>query len=89
MYSEVVELLSLEVFKKCVDVALRDTVSGDGLVAGLEDLGVFSNPNDPVIPYSTMWMSAVPGAAISLVTYSTRPCTFHTQTDTLQTRSTA
>ena len=36
---------SLEVFKKCVDVVLRDTVSGhggDGLVIGLNDLrGLF------------------------------------------------
>ena len=37
--------LSLEVFKKCVDVALRDMVSkhgGDGLMVGLDDLrGLF------------------------------------------------
>ena len=42
---EVVELLSLEVFKSRVDVALRDVVSGHGgggLTVGLEDLrGLF------------------------------------------------
>ena len=42
---EVVMSLSLEVFKKCVDVALRDVVSkhaGDGLMVGLDDLrGLF------------------------------------------------
>ena len=40
-----VELLSLEVFKKCVDVALREMVSehgGDGLMVGLVSLrGLF------------------------------------------------
>ena len=44
--------LSLEVFKKYVDVALRDIISehgGDGLMIGLDDLGVFSNLNDSVI----------------------------------------
>ena len=40
--SEVVESLSLEVAKKCGDVALRDTVSEHGLVFGLDDLrGLF------------------------------------------------
>ena len=42
---EVVESLSLEVFKSCVAAALRDVVSGhggDGLVIGLRDLsGLF------------------------------------------------
>jgi len=49
---EVVGSLSLEVFKKHVDVALRDIISehgGDGLMIGLDDLGVFSNLNDSVI----------------------------------------
>ena len=35
------ELPSLEVFKKCMDVALRDVVSGhggDGLMVGLDGL---------------------------------------------------
>ena len=42
---KVVESLSLEVFKKCRDVALMDTVSGhagDGLMVGHDDLrGLF------------------------------------------------
>jgi len=36
---EAVKSLSLEVFKRCVDVALKDTVSGhsgDGLAVGLD-----------------------------------------------------
>ena len=45
LFSEVVESPFLEVFKKYVDVALRDMVSehgGDGLRFGLDDLrGVF------------------------------------------------
>jgi len=44
---EVVELLPLEVFKKRIDVALRDAVSGhdsDDLTAGLGDLcGLFQH----------------------------------------------
>ena len=45
---ELVESLSLEVFKNSVDVSLRDMVSGrggDGLVVGFSDwiLEVFSN----------------------------------------------
>lgn len=44
---EVVELLSLEVFKQWVDVALRDVVSGhgsDGLMVGLDYLsGLFQH----------------------------------------------
>ena len=38
------ESLSLEVFKKCVDVALRDIISGhsgNGLMVGCDDLGLF------------------------------------------------
>ena len=39
------ELLSLEMFKKCGDVALRDVINGhggDGLVVGLDNLrGLF------------------------------------------------
>jgi len=49
-HREVVHLLSLEVFKKRGDVALRDMVSGHGgdrLVVGLGDLS--SNLNDSVI----------------------------------------
>jgi len=41
------EALSLKMFKKCVDVALRDMVSGhdgDGLTAGLDDLRSLFQP---------------------------------------------
>ena len=41
------ESLSLEVFKKRVDVALRDVVSGhgeDGLMVGLDDLRSLFQP---------------------------------------------
>ena len=41
------ESLSLEVFNKCVDVALRDVVSGhggDGLMVGVDDLKGLSQP---------------------------------------------
>ena len=43
---------SLEVLKKSVDVALRDTVSGyggDGLMVGLDNLRGLSNLNDSII----------------------------------------
>ena len=41
---EVMESLSLEVFKKHVGVAVRDMVSGHGLVVGLDDLrGLFQH----------------------------------------------
>ena len=42
--SEVVELQSLKVFKKCGDVALRDVVSGDELIVGLADLSGLFQP---------------------------------------------
>ena len=44
---EVVQSPSLEVFQNCVDVALRDVVSGhggDGLLVGLEDLRSLFQP---------------------------------------------
>ena len=49
---EVVELQSLEVFKNCGDVAIRDTVKGGcrhGLVVGFEGLSGHSSLNDPMI----------------------------------------
>ena len=48
---EVVESPSLEVFKERVDVALRDVVSGDGVMGWWLDQvvpEVFSNPNDSI-----------------------------------------
>ncbi len=47
-----VESLSLEAFKKCRDVALRDMVcecGGNGLVFGLDDLSGLSNLNESTI----------------------------------------
>ena len=44
---EVVQLLPLEMFKSCEDVALRDVVSGhggDGLVVGLGDFSGLFQP---------------------------------------------
>ena len=50
--SEMVESPSLEVFKKRVDVAQRDVVSGHGgggLVVELDDLSGLSSLNDSMI----------------------------------------
>jgi len=55
------ESLFLEMFKKCVDVALTDMVSGHvgkGWWSDLEILEVFSNRND-----STILLSAQPAKA--------------------------
>jgi len=52
---EAVESLSLEVLKKCGDVALRDMVSGHGLGSDLVILEVFSNLNDCVIFFKSLF----------------------------------
>ena len=44
---DVVDSPFLQVYKKCVDVALRDIVSGhsgDGLIVGLDDLSGLFQP---------------------------------------------
>jgi len=49
---EMVESLSMDVFKNCGDVAIRDTVKGGcrhGLVVGLGDLMGLSNLTDSMI----------------------------------------
>ena len=49
---EMVESLSLEVFKKCGDVALRDKVGGVGWWLDKMILVIFSNLTDSMILYS-------------------------------------
>ena len=58
------DIPSLEVFRNCIDVALRDMVSGhDGLMVGLDDLsGLFQ----PHWFYDSMILSNCPGVKISL-----------------------
>lgn len=41
---EVLESLSLELFKKCVDVTMNNLVSGKGLMIRIDDLSVFFFP---------------------------------------------
>ena len=49
---EVVQSPSLEVLKNRVDVALRDVVSGQGLLVGQGDLSALSNLCDSVNGHS-------------------------------------
>ena len=64
---EVVESPSLEVLKRCGDVALRGVVcghGGDGLTVGLHDLSAPSSLNGSVIPSkkSSLTVTALEGA---------------------------
>jgi len=57
---ELVELLSLEAFKKREDVAMKDGKGmGDGLMVGQDDHEVFSNLNDSKSPLSRRTQCAI------------------------------
>ena len=74
---ELVESLSLEVFKQCGDVALRDTVSEHrrgGLRLGFPILVLFSNHNDFMIPSAPAQQPVLPFIPPHLCPAYHHPC---------------